>query len=174
MPLDFPFRLTLEVVNPHSNIRRALEVNPGTSVYKDPERIYARSLEVPSGGGVGTARAIAKAYGVFANGGQDLGVRQQTLSLLMAPAMPPSRGFHDECLKGDVQFSLGFMKPNATWPFGTPTAFGSPGAGGAMGFADPTTGIGYGYVTSQMGTMLTGDPRDIALRDAITAAASEG
>ena len=28
-------------------------------------------------------------------------------------------------------------------------------------------GIGYGYVTSRMGTRLTGDPRDVALRDAL-------
>jgi hypothetical protein len=39
-----------------------------------------------------------------------------------------------------------------------------------MGFADPTAGIGYAYVTSQMGTVLTGDPRDLALRDALYAA----
>ena len=36
-----------------------------------------------------------------------------------------------------------------------------------MGFADPDAGIGYAYVTSQMGTRLTGDPRDVALRDAL-------
>ena len=44
---------------------------------------------------------------------------------------------------------------------------GSPGAGGSLGFADPITGIGYAYVTSRMGTTLTGDPRDVALRDAL-------
>ena len=32
---------------------------------------------------------------------------------------------------------------------------------------DPETGIGYAYVTSLMGTRLTGDPRDLALRDAL-------
>jgi hypothetical protein len=36
-----------------------------------------------------------------------------------------------------------------------------------MGFADPLTRIGYGYVTNRMGTQLHGDPRDIALREAI-------
>lgn len=46
---------------------------------------------------------------------------------------------------------------------------GAPGAGGAMGFADPRAGIGYGYVTNRMGTSLTGDPRDVALRDALYA-----
>jgi hypothetical protein len=33
-----------------------------------------------------------------------------------------------------------------------------------------TAGVGYAYVTSQMGTRLTGDPRDIALRDALYSA----
>ena len=36
-----------------------------------------------------------------------------------------------------------------------------------MGYADPATGIGYGYVTNRMGTRLHGDPRDVALRAAI-------
>jgi CubicO group peptidase (beta-lactamase class C family) len=62
------------------------------------------------------------------------------------------------------------MKSTPVWPFGSPRSFGSPGAGGSLGFADPTAGIGYGYVTSQMGTSLTGDPRDVALREALYAA----
>ena len=171
MLFGFPLRFTFEALNRRSNIHRALEVNPGTRVYFDEQRIYARNLEVPSGGAVGTARAIAHAYSVFANDGHEFRLRKETVDLLAAPAIPPTRGFYDECLKGDgVQFSLGFMKPTAVWPFGSPTSFGSPGAGGSLGFADPTTGIGYGYVTSQMGTSLTGDPRDVALRDALYAA----
>lgn len=43
----------------------------------------------------------------------------------------------------------------------------TPGAGGSLRFADPKAGIGYGYVMSQMGTALTGDPRDVALRNAL-------
>lgn len=109
-------------------------------------------------------------YGEFAAGGRTLGLRQETLDLLSAPAVPPTCGFHDECLKGEVKFSLGFMKPSRLWPFGSDASFGSPGAGGALGFADPSEGIGYAYVTSQMGTALTGDPRDVALRHALSAA----
>jgi CubicO group peptidase (beta-lactamase class C family) len=157
-------------MNRHSNIYRALVTNPGAGVYQDEERVYARNLEVPSGGGVGTARGIAHAYGVFAAGGRELGLRQDTLDLLAAPAIPPTRGFHDECLKGDVQFSLGFMKPSENWRFGSARSFGSPGSGGSLGFADPAAGVGYAYVTSQMGTALTGDPRDVALREALYSA----
>ena len=165
-----PLRLMLEGINPRSNIYRALVTNPGFAIAQDEERVYARNLEVPSGGAVGTARAIAHVYGVFAAGGQELGLRQETLDLLAAPAIPPTRGFHDECLKGEVQFSLGFMKPSRAWRFGSARSFGSPGSGGSLGFADPEAGIGYGYVTSQMGTIFTGDPRDVALRQALYSA----
>ncbi len=171
----FGLRFMLEAMNPLSNINRALNMNPGTGIYQNPQHIYARDLEVPSGNGVGTARAIAHAYSVFATGGQELGLRQETLNLLAAPAIPPTRGFYDECLKAEgVQFSLGFMKPSAVWPFGSSSSFGSPGAGGSLGFADPEAGIGYAYVTSQMGTRLTGDPRDVALRYALCSSFRSG
>lgn len=162
-----PLRLLVEGLNPRSNISRALSRNPGTSVYLDESRVYARNLEVPAGGGVGTARAIARAYGAFATGGHELGLRRETLDLLAAPAVPATHGFYDECLKGDVQFALGFMKPSDTWRFGGPHSFGSPGTGGALGYADPDAGVGYAYVTSRMGTVFTGDPRDVALRNAL-------
>ena len=165
-----PFRLMLVGLYPRSNIYRALVTNPGFAISHDEQHVYARSLEVPSGGAVGTARAIAHAYGVFASGGRELGLRQETLDLLAAPAIPPVRGFFDECLKGEVQFSLGFMKPSPTWKFGNPSSFGSPGSGGSLGFADPAVGLGYAYVTSQMGTQFTGDLRDVALRDALYSA----
>ncbi len=164
MLLGFPIRFTLAAFNHRSNIYRALI---GSMLPHDEQRIYARNLEVPSGGGVGTARAIAHAYSVFATGGRELQMRPETLQALMAPAIPATHGFYDECLMGEVRFSLGFMKPSPLWPFGSKGSFGSPGAGGSFGFADPKAGIGYAYVTNQMGTTLTGDPRDLALRNAL-------
>ena len=171
MLLGFPLRLTLASMRHRSNIYRALAVNPGSAVVLDDARVYARNLEVPSGGGVATARGIAAAYSVFATDGHALGLRAETIAALAAPAIPPACGFHDECMKSnDVQFSLGFMKSTPEWSFGSRSSFGAPGAGGSLGFADPVAGLGYAYVTSQMGTSLTGDPRDVALRDAIYAA----
>jgi CubicO group peptidase (beta-lactamase class C family) len=162
-----PFRIVLSSMNRRSVLYRSLIANPGTAFYLDPERVYARELEAPSGGGVGTARAIARAYGVFAAGGRELGLRPETIEELKAPAIPAGHGFFDECFHGPAQFSLGFMKPSETFRFGHAGAFGAPGAGGSMGYADPQMGIGYGYVTNRMGTDLQGDPRDVALRAAI-------
>ncbi len=161
----FGIRFFLTAFNRRSNISRALR---GSEFPLDEQRIYARNFEIPSGGGVGTARAIARAYSVFATGGWELQLRPETLRALSAPALPPTHGFHDECMMSDgVRFSLGFMQHGPVWTFGSEGSFGFPGSGGSLGFADPRTGIGYGYVTSQMGTALTGDPRDLALRSAV-------
>jgi CubicO group peptidase (beta-lactamase class C family) len=165
--LGFPIAVTLASLNRRSVVQRSLISNPGTQLPYDPKRIYSRNLEMPSGGGVGTARSIAHAYGVFAAGGQALNLRSETMAALAAPAIPSRNGFYDDFMKGDVQFSLGFMKSNPGVPFGSAGSFGSPGAGGSLGYADPSTGIGYAYVTNRMGTYLAGDPRDVALRNAL-------
>jgi len=161
--LTMPIPLILASMNPRSAIRRALL---GSLLPLDKERVYARNFEVPSGGGVGTARAIAHAYSVFATGGKELGLREETLRQLMAPPVAPLHGFRDGALKVEIPFSLGFTKPSPKNPFGSPSSFGAPGSGGSFGFADPQAEIGYGYVLNGMGTSLT-DPRDLALRNAM-------
>jgi CubicO group peptidase (beta-lactamase class C family) len=93
-------------------------------------------------------------------------LRAETLRALAAPPVAPSRGFRDAALKVDVRFSLGFAKPAPDSLYLSPASFGMPGAGGSFGFADPETGVGYGYVPNRMGTYLT-DPRDLALRAAL-------
>jgi CubicO group peptidase (beta-lactamase class C family) len=164
---SMPPKLMVAAMNKRSVLYRSLVANPGTGFYVDGRGVAVRNLEVPSGGGVGTARGIAKAYGVFATGGRELGLKSETLALLEAPALPSRHGFFDECFRAPAKFSLGFMKPSESFPFGHAHAFGAPGAGGSMGYADPQAGIGYGYVTNRMGMDLQGDPRDVALRAAI-------
>ena len=166
----FPLKFMLATISPRSNMYRALAVNPGSAIVHDNKTIYSRDLEVPSGGGVGTAESIAKVYGVFASGGAELGLTKQTLELLAAPALPPAKGFYDECILAETQFSLGFAKSAEMMKLPNASVFGHPGAGGSIGFADPENGIGYAYITNRMGTELAGDPREWALRDALYAA----
>ncbi|MDD1777878.1 MAG: serine hydrolase [Candidatus Helarchaeota archaeon] len=144
----------------------------GSELADDKDRIYARNLEVPSGGGVGTARAIAQVYSVFATGGKELGLRDETLRQLIAPAVPPAYGFRDECLKNEIQFSLGFTKPSPKDAFGHPSSFGFQGMGGSFGFADPHVKIGYAYIMTKMGAN-TVDPRENALRKAMYSSIGE-
>jgi len=160
-----PVSLALSGMNSRSNLRRAL-LGSELPEEEGKERVYARNLEVPAGGGVGTARAIARAYSVFATSGRELDLHEETLRQLMAPPVPPLHGFHDECLKVEVAFSLGFMKPTPNNPFSHPSSFGAPGTGGSFGFADPQAEIGYGYVTNRIGMSLK-DPRELALRNAM-------
>jgi len=166
--LGYPLPMILALLNPWSSTFRACMVNPGSAVVMDDKLIYARNLEVPSGGGVGTAQAIAKAYGSFAIGGAAVGLQVKTLNELRAPARAPARGFFDEVLRGDAKYALGFMKPFAGFSFGREDAFGTPGAGGSFGYADPGVGIGYGYVTNRIGRGIAPDPRDVALRRALS------
>ncbi len=154
-------------LNPATLTFRAFWKNPGVAISFGEDLMPVRNLEVPSYGGVGNARAIAKAYSVFATGGRELGLRQETLQALMSPAVPPQFGFYDECLKRVWQLSLSFAKPDASFPFGSPSAFGTPGSGGSFGFADPQTGIGYAYVLNRLGSKQGTDPRELALRNAL-------
>jgi CubicO group peptidase (beta-lactamase class C family) len=165
MMFNVPLPLMLAFMNRRSPTRRAVFENPGPYLLLDSEHIYARNLENPSGNGVGTARAIARAYSVFATGGE-VGLRRETLQALMAPAIPPLHGFYDEVMKKEMCFSLGFLKPNRTYAFGQPGAFGEPGHGGSFAFADPEAGLGYAYVTNRMGAKQGGGPRELALREA--------
>lgn len=165
--LGLPCSMIPRILFPWSHVFRSTMVNPGTAVSIDRDRVYARDLEVPAGGGVGTARALAKLYGEFATGGQTLGIRPQTLEALKAPAVPPSGGSMDMSLMSEVAYSLGFMKPCPGLEIGSPSAFGTPGAGGSMAFADPERALGYGYVMNRMGTGIDPDPRDVKLRLAI-------
>ncbi len=164
---SMPPSLTIEAMRPRSVLHRSLVANPGTSFYVDSRHVIVREIEVPSGGAVASARAIATAYGAFAAAGGPLGLKPETLEALSAPATPARMGFYDECFRGPTKFSLGFMKPSEFISFGSDAAFGAPGAGGSMGFADPAVGLGYGYVTDKMGMRLEGDPRDLALRRAL-------
>jgi CubicO group peptidase (beta-lactamase class C family) len=154
-----PFPVVLSAMNPSSPLRRSLI---GSELPLDKDHIYTRNFEVPSGGGVGTANAIAKAYSVFATGGVELGLKEETLQQLKAPPIAPLQGFQ----KYSPHFSLGFTKPSKKSPFGHPSSFGAFGTGGSLGYADPYNEIGYGYVLNGLGTYLE-DPRDIALRKAM-------
>jgi CubicO group peptidase (beta-lactamase class C family) len=167
MMVSMPFPMMLAIFDRNSEIYRALMVNPGAAIATDETTIYARNLEVPSGGGVGTARSMARAYSVFATGGVELGIGAKIMAELKAPPRPSANGFYDDGIKAPVRFSLGFMRSSAEWPVGSPSAFGAPGAGGALAFADPETGVAYAYVSNRISAKMLMSSRDAALRRAL-------
>ncbi len=74
-------------------------------------------------------------------------------------------------LRTETQFSLGCCKPWPGFDFGSEQAFGTPGAGGSLGFADPKLEMGFCYAMNRMGFHLFDDPREKALREAAADAA---
>ena len=131
-----------------------------------------RRVELPASNGIGQVRSIAKAYGEFAAGGKTLGIDEETLAALATPAALPSEGAMDEVLRLESSFALGFLKPSSAIQFGSShAAYGTPGAGGSFGYADPDLELGFGYAMNRMDFYLIDDPRQVALRDAASACA---
>ena len=164
MPRPFVF----SILNPNSITARTFG-NPAiigeVNGYNKPEIL---KIELPAANGIGQVRSIAKAYGEFATGGKTLGITQTTLDALEKPATPPTEGLRDEVIRINTSFSLGYLKPFPDFRFGSDDrAYGTPGAGGSFGFADPTTGTGFAYAMNRTGFYLWDDPREGALRRAV-------
>lgn len=162
-----PGPLLLRVLWPWSLLRRSM-------LFADLDLNDRRSLEVelPAGNGVGTARAIARLYSAFAEGGAELGIGPETLAAITAP--PRAIAPKDVVVGAPASYSLGFMRPAPGFDFGSSArAFGTPGAGGSFGFADPDARLGYAYVMNKLDYAMVDDPREKALRDAVQGAISE-
>lgn len=163
-----PFVFVRNFLNPRSITARSFS-NPAilglTKRYND---LDMQSIELPAANGIGQVRSIAKAYSEFATGGKTLGLRQETLNALTEPAATPTEGPMDEVLRFNTTYSLGYLKPSANIHFGSSVrSFGTPGAGGSFGFADPDAQVGFAYAMNKLGFYLPFDPREAALRAAL-------
>jgi CubicO group peptidase (beta-lactamase class C family) len=124
------------------------------------------AAEMPSSNGIGTARAVARMYAALA--GEIDGVRLLRPDTIERACTTEAHG-PDAVLGFPTRFGLGFMLPPTLSLAAAPTAFGHPGAGGSLGFADPEAGLGFGYVMNQMQLGATGDPRSLSLVEAVYA-----
>ncbi len=171
---QIPLRMLVAMLNPRSVTARAFgnpKLKSPAAFNSDPE---LRAVEIPAANGMGDARSIARLYSAFANGGAELELRKQTLDDLMADASLPAEGSFDHVLRTPTVFSMGFMKPNPDFDFASSgRGFGTPGAGGSFGFADPDARLGVAYIMNKMGSYLVDDPREKSLRDATYRAVSK-
>jgi len=141
--------------------------------FKIPEKFSPNSrgtqrVEMPSGNGIGDARSIARVYGYFAQGAKGLHFSNETFSLIKQDAKVPPAGAYDVVMGLDTYFAYGFLKPGPDFLYGpNQQVFGTPGAGGSYGFADPEKEIGYAYIMTRMGLYLVNDPREVALRNTL-------
>ena len=112
-------------------------------------------------GGVGSAHGLAKFYSMLAQGGRWNGSQLVPESVVRHFEQTLTQE-HDSVLLTPIAFSTGMMQdPLNTDPesdggklrrhFGpSRLAFGHPGAGGSLAFADPENGISFAYVMNQM------------------------
>jgi CubicO group peptidase (beta-lactamase class C family) len=164
---SLPLRLILDALNPASLFSRIAR-NPKVKSLKEYSTRPYLQIELPSVNGVATARAIARLYGVFASGGADLGLKRETLQRLEQPALVPRLGSADAVFRIEMAYSHGFCKPFPFFPFSNSSrAYGTPGAGGSQGFADPEMELGFAYVPNSLLLGAIDDKRAAALRQAI-------
>ncbi|WP_033342673.1 serine hydrolase domain-containing protein [Catenuloplanes japonicus] len=159
-PLGLDFHLGL----PASELDRCAAVIPmpgqaATLAALDPDSLFARAMimstepidfnaplaltgEWPSGNGVCTARALAGFYAALIGG-----------DILSPATLRDATAEHaaglDRVLGIPDRVGLGFGLPMPTDAWYSPTAFGFPGLGGSIGWADPSTGIAFGYVVNR-------------------------
>jgi CubicO group peptidase (beta-lactamase class C family) len=166
---EFPPRFVLGFLNPRSLTYRAFGNPRITGLVNEYNRRELQRAEIPAANGIGSARSVARAYGELATGGAALALTAATLDALQQPAVAPSGGRMDLVIHIESVFSLGYCKPFPRFTFGSSAelAFGTPGAGGSFGFADPDVGIGFAYAMNRTGFRLYDDPRELALRDAL-------
>ncbi|MYZ35812.1 serine hydrolase domain-containing protein [Streptomyces sp. MnatMP-M17] len=123
-----------------------------------------RAAVLPGSGGISTARALARCYAAMI--GPVDGHRLFAPATLTLARTEESAG-PDRVLVVATRFGLGHMLHGPAAPLLGPGSFGHPGRGGSLGFADPESGIAFGYVTNGMRKGVTADPRAQALVRAV-------
>ncbi len=154
--------LTEAYTNPESLTRRAFDSITPAPDENDPAY---RAAQLPGSNGIGTADGLARLYASLI-GEVDGGTRLFTPETLRLARTEASAG-PDRILVVPSRFGLGYMLHGVASPLLAPGSFGHPGRGGALGFADPESGIAFGYVTNGMRKGVTADPRAQALVRAV-------
>jgi CubicO group peptidase (beta-lactamase class C family) len=153
-----------KIVNPKSLFNKAFTVI--VNDFDNP--VDELRYEEPSGGGVGEARALARIYGVLATGGAEIGIAPETMRFIAQTAPSATESARDQVMGVESVGSRGgYLKPYRSFDFGGDQSFGFSGTGGSFAFANPELGIGFAYVMNKMDFYGTGDPREVALREAM-------
>ncbi|WP_155059786.1 serine hydrolase domain-containing protein [Streptomyces blattellae] len=148
--------------DPDSLTRRAFAAITPQPDENDPAY---RAAVLPASNGIATADGLARFYASLI-GEVDGGTRLFTPETVELARGERSAG-PDRTLVVHTRFGLGYMLQGAASPLLTPASFGHPGRGGALGLADPGTGIALGYVTNGFRKSVTADPRAQALVRAV-------
>ncbi|MCX4830137.1 beta-lactamase family protein [Streptomyces sp. NBC_00006] len=130
-----------------------------------------RALGPASGGGVGTARGLARLYAAALSGvdGAPALLKPETIA-----EFTERRWTGTDAVTGDPDhFTLGFETEGVRYPALGATAFGHAGAAGSEALADPRTGLAYGYTRRRFAFPGCPAPENQRLVAAVARAAEE-
>ena len=129
-----------------------------------------RSIEIPSANLHGTALALARAMGVFANDGWLEG-RSVLSPPVLAEATKARISGPDKVLPYDITWAAGLMRNAGLNIFGpNPDALGHCGWGGSCVMGDPDVKLSAAYAMTRQSPYLIGDPRAQRLIEALYSA----
>jgi CubicO group peptidase (beta-lactamase class C family) len=132
----------------------------------------ALKSEIPAGGGLATAKSLARIYSPFACGGEIEGLRFVDRDHLDRMSAVSTACGLDKSLLVPMRFSEGFSKTmdnrrgkpgNQDSILMSEEAFGCPGFGGSIGLADPGAKMSFGYCMNNMGPGTALNPRGQSL-----------
>ncbi|MEU1512246.1 serine hydrolase domain-containing protein [Streptomyces sp. NPDC005811] len=139
------------MLDPDSLANRAFAItDPAQIDFNSPE---VQAAEIPASNGICTARGLARMYASLV--GEVDGVRLLTPETVASATTEQSSG-QDRVLMLPMRFASGYMLPTDHVPLTGPRAFGHPGRGGSLGFADPDHELAFGYVMNH----IVEDPTD--------------
>jgi CubicO group peptidase (beta-lactamase class C family) len=159
IPLDAG--MAQAAVDPSSVGARALLSCPLTGA--EPNTSAWRAAEIPSAGGTGNARSVARVHSALANGGTVDGVK-----ILSAEGIEPifAEQFHDvdEVLGVKLRLGTGFGLMNDVVPLSpNPRSCFWGGWGGSVAVFDLDAQLSVAYVMNRMASGLVGDLRGALL-----------
>lgn len=154
--------------DPSSLTRRALSEPGGVLTPAVMNTPAMRGACLPSLGAISTADALARFYSLLGGGKAPL-FREETLAAMRTTL---SSG-PDRVLIDKTSFSAGFMTNEHGVYGSSPSAFGHPGAGGAVAFADPALGLGFAFIPSAMHPGALPGPRSQKLLAALSGIAAQ-
>ena len=114
-----------------------------------------RMAEIPSANGHGSAKSLAKLYGILSNGCQRDGVSIMQPEILARSITPYSSGPDTVLFGANLKFGLGFELERGISGLGNVSPifknkmFGHAGVGGAVAFGDTDACLGYAFVCNK-------------------------
>ena len=154
----YPGRMTEELKHdpfmkafqtPGSLTLRAFQSPVGLNAVADFNRPETWRAGYPAMGGVGSARGLARLYSeLLARSGQENRALETTVSDRDDAVLCRRLAFAAGTMKDAVDAGTGRKLRPLFGP--SLRAFGHPGAGGSLAFADPENGIAFAYVMNQM------------------------